>query len=76
MERRAFGFENKTLNEVMDVLGRWYDVQVEFKNKSLMSRRLGGMLSRKQSLQHILNALSAINEDLNFRVEGKTVIVE
>ncbi|WP_268223773.1 FecR family protein [Sinomicrobium oceani] len=71
-----FGFENKTLNEVMDVLGRWYDVQVEFKNKSLMSRRLGGMLSRKQSLQHILNALSAINEDLNFRVEGKTVIVE
>lgn len=71
-----FGFENKSLKEVMEVLARWYDIEVEFRNKTLRSRRLGGMLSRRQSIQNILTALSATNEDLNFRVEGKKVIVE
>src|SRR5690606_38998329 len=37
-----FGYEDKPLKEIMQMLSRWYDVEVTIENKELEDMRFGG----------------------------------
>jgi ferric-dicitrate binding protein FerR (iron transport regulator) len=67
-------FSNTRLSEIMDEIERNYNVNVVFKNDSLKSRTLTGVLEGK-SLDQVLSLIN-LTLDLNIRQQGLTVIVE
>ena len=52
-----FSFSGKTLNEIMTVLSRWYDIEFEFSKESLENVKFNGVLLKKQSLEEILTII-------------------
>lgn len=61
-----FIFYNETIGDIMDELSRWYAVEINVSEK-IKDLRFSGILSRKQSLNEILNTLNMTNE-LNFKI--------
>lgn len=69
-----FAFNNADIQQVMNALARWYDVDVKYEgNGAVQSSRIDAVVDRNISLQTMLNALKT--SGFNFRVEGKTIIV-
>ena len=56
-----FYFDNVPLIDVVRELGRWYNVNVEIRNNSLMSYRLHFIASRKSSIQEFVDNLNEFN---------------
>lgn len=71
----VFSFKGKPLAEIMTVLSRWYDVNVNFENKDLEDDLFGGSFSKDQKLTDILemvqNTTSAMYEILD-----KTIVIK
>ncbi len=57
-----FYFRNMRLDEMTNILGRWYNVEFEFKNKEAKNLRFNGNLKRYENIQTILNQLRKTNE--------------
>lgn len=68
-----FYFEDKPLDEALEVLGRWYDVEFRFGEEKLKSMTVTGKLQQFE-LGVILDMLRAIAQ-VDFVVEGRTVTV-
>lgn len=56
-----FYFDNVPLIDVVRDLGRWYNVNVEIRNNSLMSYRLHFIASRKASIKEFVDNLNEFN---------------
>lgn len=61
-----FSFEDCTLDELMQVVGRWYGRQVEFTSGTLRTVRFTGSLSRYESIENTLEVIAAL---ANVRIE-------
>ena len=68
-------FEDETLEEIMEALALWYDVDVFFQNPELKHLRFGGYLRKYENIDIILEAIHRI-VGVNFSMNGKTVIVQ
>lgn len=68
-----FVFQGASLPEVMDQLGRWYDVDVSYEGK-IPERRFVGKVDRQYTLSEVLAVLGA--SDVHYRIEGKRLIVQ
>ncbi len=51
-------FDNETLNEVADNLGKWYNVQVEFDNAALRQTRVHFSCDRNESLPRVIELIN------------------
>jgi len=69
-----FCFDNSNIEEIMRVLSRWYDIEFSFENGDYSNCVFDGMISRKKSIQEVLNILAASNQ-LDFKIKGRKVIV-
>ncbi|MRG47929.1 DUF4974 domain-containing protein [Chitinophaga sp. SYP-B3965] len=68
-----FNFENKSLEEVMRQLERWYDLEVVYE-KGIPDIKFGGEMSRDMDLAGLLKSLEA--SKVHFRLEeGRKLIV-
>ncbi|MGL5111333.1 MAG: FecR family protein [Flavobacterium sp.] len=67
-----FHFSNASLENVMNQLSRWYDVDVVFE-KGLITRNFDGEISRDLNLNDVLKILETNN--IHFKIEGKTLRV-
>ncbi|MCK7558434.1 DUF4974 domain-containing protein [Chitinophaga sedimenti] len=67
-----FNFNNSSLQEVMRQVERWYDIEVVYE-KNIPDITFGGKLSNDVSLSGLLQSLK--ESDVNFRIEGRKVIV-
>ena len=67
-----FNFPNASLREVMRQLERWYDITIVYEG-AVPNRQFNGEIERNLQLSQVLNILR--KSDVNFRVEGKTLIV-
>lgn len=56
-----FYFDNVPLIDVVRDLGRWYNVNIEIRNNSLMSYRLHFIVSRKASIKEFVDNLNEFN---------------
>ncbi|AXY73115.1 DUF4974 domain-containing protein [Paraflavitalea soli] len=67
-------YEEITLEEVMNMLGRQYDYTITFTDPALKGQKFGG---RFKETEHIEDVLAAIGKagDLKFSIRGKTIIV-
>lgn len=66
-------FEDDRIQQIMRVLARWYDVDVEYRG-TIPEDQFGGTISRKASLSENLNILQFTGK-VQFHIEGKRVVV-
>lgn len=66
-------FEDEAFAEVARKMERWYDVRIQFRNRSLEEELLTGDF-RKETLKQALEALR-ITTDFRYKIEDKTVLI-
>ena len=72
----VFSFESKTLEEVMKVFSRWYDIEIVFKNNSIKNEEFVGILRKNKRLETILKTFKNYGVIKNFKIEDKKVVLE
>ncbi len=70
-----FYFDNLPLVEVLQGIGRWYNVGVEFRNIQAMDCNVHFLSDRFQGLEHTLTLLNRM-EKATISLEGHTLIVD
>jgi len=73
-KEHEFMFDNESLEEIMNTLSLWYDVDVFFQTASLKQLHFTGHLGRYEEVSHILDAISGVTQ-VKFAVKGRTIIV-
>ncbi len=71
-----FIFQHKPLEEIMKVLSRWYDVEIEFQNESLKDIKFIGELSKYQKLEDILLLIKNTNNITNYEINDKKITLK
>ncbi|SDX32027.1 FecR family protein [Aequorivita viscosa] len=74
--RGYFYFENKPLKEIMQVLSRWYDVQISFDLPELQKVKFSGLLSKKQTIEEILNGIQNTNSINAYEIKNKSITIK
>ena len=72
----VFSFDNKSLKEMMKVLSRWYDVEVEFINKAVEKEEFIGVLRKKQSLNEILKTIKNFGIIKEYSIKNKKITIQ
>jgi len=70
-----FSFRDKPLKDIMLVLSRWYDMNIEFKDSNIESVTFNGVLNKNQDIIAILNMVKTITQ-VNYEIQGKKVILK
>jgi ferric-dicitrate binding protein FerR (iron transport regulator) len=70
-----FSFKNRSLEDIMKVLSRWYDVDVVFDNEELRRLSFNGVLRKNLELEEILNIVKHTNE-VDYEINEKTIIMK
>lgn len=71
----VFYFDTETLEEIMQVLARWYDLEVIFRSVAAKDERFSGHLERYEDVRKILNTITE-STGVIFEINGKTVIIK
>lgn len=71
-----FSFDNKSLKEIMVVLSRWYDMNVEFENKDIENIEFIGVLYKDRSIESILNTIKNVGSIKDYEIKNKNVILK
>ena len=69
-----FVFKNKTLETIMNMFERWYNVEVIFQNDELRSLKFTGDLERYDSINTFLHLLERLNE-MKYEIKGNTILL-
>lgn len=69
-----FYFNNERLEQALQQLGRWYDVQFVFDREEAGKLKVTGKLKRFENLNVILDML-ATTSGYQFKIEGQTVYI-
>ena len=67
-------FDNITLEEMMNTLSRWYDINVFYENSYLKNLHFTGDLKRYNNIQVFLEFLEE-GGDVKFKIKDKTIII-
>src|SRR5690606_10452420 len=70
-----FSFKQKTIEEIMKTLSRWYDIDYQFKNSHVKGKSFTGVLDREETIDHILTLIQKTNE-IQYEIMENTVIIE
>ena len=70
----TFEFENMSLGEITDQLGRWYDVDFVFADPQLKAITFTGAATRYRELDFVLRMLEELAR-VRFQLENKTIRV-
>lgn len=70
-----FSFSLDNLEDIMDELSRWYDVEVTYEEPQLRNIRFSAGFSRDTSLEEIIGILEK-TEKIDFILEGRTIKVK
>ena len=71
-----FSFEGKTLKEIMKVLSRWYDIEVEFQNKAAEMEEFVGVLGKDLTIEDILSRIKSFGIINAYEINSKKVILK
>ncbi len=72
----VFCFRKKPLEEIMKVLSRWYDMEVNFVNPELKSAGFNGVLRKNLNIEDILKAIKNFNVIEDYEIIDNTVILK
>lgn len=68
-------FRRETLENIMDKLARWYDMNVFYESSELKALEFGGRLRKYDRIGYLLDRMEA-TEDVAFVVNGNTITVK
>lgn len=72
-----FTFNEESLGQMMQVLSRWYNVEVIFEIAERKNYVFTGILERTKSIEDILKLIQATSEeDIEFEINQKIIIVK
>ncbi|MHA7942676.1 FecR family protein [Formosa sp. 3Alg 14/1] len=72
-----FSFNEKPLEEIMEVLSRWYNTEVVFENSKQKKFVFTGILEKTESVDGILRLIEATSENqLEFEINGNIIIIK
>ncbi|GAA4304667.1 FecR family protein [Aestuariibaculum suncheonense] len=71
-----FVFNKKSLDEIVKVLSRWYDVDIKLEGEYVLSQKFNGQLSRGQNLEKILELIKNTGKIKSFEINDKTVVLK
>lgn len=69
-----FVFQEQTLEEMMNTLSRWYDIEVFFANSAVRVVTFSGNLKRYESFDKIIELLE-MTEMAHFKVTGNSILI-
>ncbi|QIL41217.1 FecR family protein [Pedobacter sp. HDW13] len=69
-----FMFDNENLESIMHKVARWYDVEVVFKDKVLLTKDYSGTVSRFGNVSQVLKKLE-LTGSVHFNIEGRRIVV-
>ena len=69
-----FVFKKKRLQDVLDILSRWYDVDIFYSNERVKTYHFTGHMEKYENIETILNAISKM-VGVHFTIKEKTIIV-
>ena len=72
----VFSFNRKPLVEIMAVLSRWYNLDVEFVNQKTKNEGFNGALSKDQNIEDILKTIKNFGIIKDYEIKNKTVILK
>lgn len=72
----VFSFRKKPLGEIMKVLSRWYDIDVQFDNEELEKVEFNGVLGKEQKIEDILKRIKKFKVIKDYEIKNKKVILK
>lgn len=69
-----FSFENANLAEIMNVLSRWYDLEVEYESAVDPDKRFSGKIDRNLTLRQVLDGLKLTAQNFDIQPGNKIII--
>ena len=69
-----FYFDNVTLAEMMQEIGRWYNIDVDIANEQLTALRLHFFANRKQGIEQVITQLNRM-ESIHARLENGKLLI-
>ncbi|MGQ7944370.1 FecR family protein [Flavobacterium sp. WC2509] len=72
----VFSFKRKSLEDIMKVLSRWYDLDVEFANPELKKSGFNGTIGKDQKIEEVLETIKGFGIIKDYKITGKTVILK
>lgn len=70
-----FYFDHENLKEIMESIGRWYNVNIQFRNPEAMHHKMHFVASREKPLEHTLNLLNRMKK-VTATLHGNTVTID
>lgn len=68
----TYAFEGSTLENLMDVICRWYDMDISFEDETLKAKKFDGVISRYESLDNMLRSISTV---MNLKIRHDNSII-
>jgi ferric-dicitrate binding protein FerR (iron transport regulator) len=68
-----FIFRDNNIRDIMKQVGRWYDVDVEYKGTP-SNKTFGGTYAKNKDINELLNGLE-LTGLIHFKIEGRRIIV-
>ncbi len=75
-KKGLFNFKDKTLFEIMQVLSRWFDVEVLFEDPTIKNIRFKGVLKKDQKIEEILTLIKNTKFINDYKIEGNKIILK
>ncbi len=72
----VFSFRRKPLVEIMKVLSRWYDIDVNFESPELERAQFNGALGKDQNIEDILNTIKNFGVIKDYEIINKTILLK
>lgn len=69
-----FDFNEENLENIMNKIARWYDVEVVYKDPELKTQTFTGNISKFSTVSKVLKKL-ALSNIVHFNIEGRTITV-
>lgn len=69
-----FMFDHESLEQIMQKLARWYNVEIEFKDSQLKQRTFFGTISRFENISKVLGIMQATHV-ASFEIQNNKVII-
>jgi ferric-dicitrate binding protein FerR (iron transport regulator) len=69
----VFSFKDMRLKNIMQVLSRWYDVDVTFLNKDIENELFTGVIGKELSMEEILKIIKSVN-NVNYEIINNAII--
>lgn len=70
-----FSFTNKSLEDIMKVLERWYNVDINIANEKMKSIGFTGVISKNQSIDYILEIIKNTN-NMTYEIDNNTIEIK